>query len=198
MFQFIETIQIYNGEALHLEWHQKRLNQTFRLYYPNKKPFDLSERYKKLNLPKTGKHKDRILYNQNTFQANIEPYKIKKINSISFVEADFEYYFKHLDRKKINKILEESNTDEVIFLKNNQIADSSYSNLVFLKDNQWFTPKTYLLNGTCRQRLLHEGKITETEIKMENLLSFEKIGFINSMIGLDELTLPVNLSFETL
>lgn len=192
MFQFIETIQVFDGEVLHLEWHQKRLNQTFSAYYPNQKPINLSERYKNLTLPKKGKYKDRILYNQYSFKAELKPYTIKKINLISFVEADFDYSFKYLDRKRINEILEKSNTDDVVFLKNNYVTDSSYSNLVFFKANRWFTPNTYLLNGSCRQRLIHEKKITEAEIKIDNILNYEKIGFINAMIDLNELILPIN------
>jgi 4-amino-4-deoxychorismate lyase len=49
----------------------------------------------------------------------------------------------------------------------------------------WLTPKTPLLNGTTRQRLLDDGKIVEAEIKVHELRRFTKVALLNAMIGFD-------------
>lgn len=85
------------------------------------------------------------------------------------------------------KILKKNaKAQEIIILKEGKIIDTSFSNLVFFNKGKWYTPKTFLLNSTCRQRLLHQNKIFETDIGIHNLLKFEKIGIINAMQDLGE------------
>ncbi len=66
---------------------------------------------------------------------------------------------------------------------------------IFFDGTEWVTPTTFLLNGTCRQRLLSEGKIKERIIHATDIPSFTHIGLINAMIGLGELCLPLNRIF---
>ena len=72
------------------------------------------------------------------------------------------------------------------------VTDSSYANLVFSDGVKWYTSTSFLLNGTCRQRLLKEGKIEERPIFQKDIPSFGYIGLINAMLDLGELTLPLN------
>ena len=81
---------------------------------------------------------------------------------------------------------------EVIFLKNGKVTDSSYANIIFFDGKQWLTPSTFLLNGTCRQRLLNEGKITESPIHYTDIRDFQQIGFINAMLDMGEFNLPIS------
>ena len=78
-------------------------------------------------------------------------------------------------------------TEEIIVVKNNHITDTSYTNILFLKGKEWFTPTTYLLNGVMRQHLLHEKKIKETEITLQNLTEFTHFQIINSMNDFDDM-----------
>ena len=43
MCQFIETIQISDGEIRLLEYHNRRMNRTIQHYFGNNKPIDLKE-----------------------------------------------------------------------------------------------------------------------------------------------------------
>ena len=97
----------------------------------------------------------------------------------------YQYPFKSENRLWINHFNSTSD-NEPIFIQNGKITDASYANLIFLKDEKWFTPKNYLLNGTKRQLLLKENKIQEIEITKENLLQFTHFKLINSMLGFDE------------
>jgi 4-amino-4-deoxychorismate lyase len=71
-------------------------------------------------------------------------------------------------------------------VKNNHITDTSYSNLIFKKGKDWFTPKSFLLNGVQRQHLLKTKKIKEAEITLQNIHDFSHFQLINAMNNLDD------------
>jgi 4-amino-4-deoxychorismate lyase len=60
------------------------------------------------------------------------------------------------------------------------------SNLVFFDGTRWLTPSTPLLPGTCRERLLSDGKISERRIRQEDLYLYQGVKLINAMRELDE------------
>ena len=81
----------------------------------------------------------------------------------------------------------------MIFLRDKKVTDASYANLIFFDGSQWLTPTTFLLNGTCRKRLLNEGKIREMPIYEKDIASFECIGLINAMLDIGDLSLPISV-----
>ena len=191
--QFIETIKLSDARVFHLEYHQERVCNTFLRFFPNQKVLLLSDIIEKVTLPTQGKHKIRIVYGSERPSVEVLPYQIRPIATIKSVEADFlDYSYKFLDRTFLNTLKESAGTDEVIFVKNGKITDSSYANIIFFDGRQWVTPSTYLLNGTCRQRLLKEGKIKEAPIHYTDIHQFEQIGFINAMLDIGELSLPIS------
>ena len=63
-----------------------------------------------------------------------------------------DYSFKFSNRKAIDDLLKFRNgCDDILIVRNGLITDTSYSNVVFRKDNMYFTPNFPLLNGTKRQ-----------------------------------------------
>lgn len=193
LHQFIETIKLSDGRVFHLAYHQERVCNTFSHFFPNEKVLSLSDMIEKVALPTQGKHKIRIVYGSEHPSVEVLPYQIRPITTIKCVEADFlDYSYKFLDRTFLNTLKESAGTDEVIFVKNGKVTDSSYANIIFFDGRQWVTPSTYLLNGTCRQRLLKEGKIKEAPIHYTDIHHFEQIGFINAMLDIGELSLPVS------
>ncbi|WP_304336996.1 aminotransferase class IV [Capnocytophaga leadbetteri] len=193
LHQFIETIKLSDGRVFHLEYHQERVCNTFLRFFPNQKVLLLSDIIEKITLPTQGKHKIRIVYGSERPSVEVLPYQIKPITTIKCVEADFlDYSYKFLDRTFLNTLKESAGTDEVIFVKNDKVTDSSYANIIFFDGRQWLTPSTFLLNGTCRRRLLKEGKIKEAPIHYTDIHYFEQIGFINAMLDIGELSLPIS------
>jgi 4-amino-4-deoxychorismate lyase len=77
--------------------------------------------------------------------------------------------------------------EEIIIVRNNHITDTSFSNLLFLKGKEWFTPTTYLLNGVQRQHLLKNKKIKETEITLQNIKQFTHFQIINALNDFDDM-----------
>lgn len=191
--QFIESIKLLNGDVYHLAYHQERVCRTFSHFFPSEKVLSLQESISKIALPAIGKYKIRIVYSKDNLIVEIHPYHIKPINTIKCVNADeYDYSYKFLNREFLNTLKQTSGADEVIFLKNGKVTDSSYANIIFFDGKQWLTPSFFLLNGTCRQRLLNEGKITEVPIHYTDIQNFEQIGFINAMLDIGEFNLPIS------
>ncbi|MCK0203613.1 aminotransferase class IV [Ornithobacterium rhinotracheale] len=190
---FLESIKIENHKIYHLAEHQKRVNQTFEKFPPKAEVLDLEQIFSQQVIPKEGLFKARIVYSDQGYSLEISPYTPKKITSLKVVtKNDISYDFKFLNRDALNG-LNDKPEQEVIIVKNDQITDSSYANLVFYDGKKWVTPKTYLLNGTCRQRLLKEGKITEEKIEKKDIQKYQKIGFINAMLDLGEMTWDIDI-----
>ena len=110
------------------------------------------------------------------------PYAFPEIESFELVENnDFSYDFKFADRTEFQKMKKKARAQEIVIVKNGCITDTSFSNLLFLKGQDWYTPKTYLLNGVQRQNLLKQGIIKEADITLQNLKDFSHFQLINSM-----------------
>src|SRR5690606_27690590 len=187
MSRFIETICIENGEIRNLEFHLERFRRTRYKKWGLTDEIDWSEHIKIAENQRVGKFKCRILYAENIESVEILPYATRTIHSVKLLgNNEIEYRFKSEDRK-IFEILKDAVTeDEIIIVKNGQITDTSYSNLVFFDGENWITPTSFLLNGTMRQSLLNSGKITEEEVNPKDLNRFISFKLINAMLDLDE------------
>ena len=84
-------------------------------------------------------------------------------------------------------MLQQARSGEIIIVKNNHITDTSFSNILFKKGKDWFTPSTYLLNGVQRQHLLQKNKIKEAEITMQNVSEYSHFQLINAMNDFDDM-----------
>jgi 4-amino-4-deoxychorismate lyase len=88
---------------------------------------------------------------------------------------------------------QKGNADDVLIIKNNEVTDTSFANVIFFDGNRWVTPKHPLLPGTQRAFLLENGIISEAVIKFSDIPAFQKIRIINAMIRFeDRLEVKVN------
>ena len=188
MSRFIESIKIEDQKAFLLDLHQKRVNQTFA-HFGKEGSIDLVKIFKNLEHDEDGLYKLRIVYDlDKKFTTQLIPYAIPEIENFQLVENNsYDYSFKFEDRKEFERMKTKAKTEEIIVVKNNHITDTSYSNILFLKGKEWFTPTTYLLNGVMRQHLLHEKKIKETEITLQNIKEFSHFQLINAMNDFDDM-----------
>ncbi|MDO5616158.1 MAG: aminotransferase class IV [Cruoricaptor ignavus] len=182
MSRFIESIKVEDQKIFLLELHQKRVNDTFS-HFGKEPNLDISTIFKTLEHDEDGLYKLRIVYDlQGDYEVSIIPYVMSKIPNFELVENDeMDYSLKFEDRKILDEMKERAETSEIIIVKNGYITDTSYSNILFLKDKKWYTPNTYLLNGVQRQNLLNHKKIQETEITLENIKDFSHFQLINAM-----------------
>jgi 4-amino-4-deoxychorismate lyase len=170
------------------ELHQKRMNETFS-NFGKECEIDIYSLFVNLEHDEDGLYKFRIEYDlDNNFKTQIIPYAISEHDDFELViDNEIHYTFKSADRTQFQKLKIDSGADEIIIIKENQITDTTYSNLLFLKDKTWFTPKTYLLNGVMRQSLLASKKIKETEITIDNIKEFSHFQLINALNDFDEM-----------
>ena len=188
MSQFIESIKVEDQEIFLLELHQKRVNQTFA-HFGKEGSIDLAKIFKNLQHDEDGLFKLRISYDlDKRVRTQMIPYAIPEIHDFQLIENNsFDYSFKFEDRKELDKMKMKSKAEEIIIVKNNHITDTSFSNILFLKGKDWFTPSSYLLNGVQRQNLLKQKKIKETEITLQNIKQFSHFQLINAMNDFDDM-----------
>jgi len=188
MSRFIESIKVEDQKIFLTELHQKRMNDTFSNFGKECK-IDIYSLFVNLKHDEDGLYKFRIEYDlDNNFKTQIVPYAISEHDDFELViDNEIDYTFKSADRTQFQKLKNDSGADEIIIVKENQITDTTYSNLLFLKDKTWFTPKTYLLNGVMRQSLLDSKKIKETEITIDNIKEYSHFQLINALNDFDEM-----------
>ncbi|WP_419869437.1 aminotransferase class IV [Chryseobacterium sp. CT-SW4] len=193
MSLFIESIKVEDQKVYLLDLHQKRVDQTFA-HFGKDSSIDLSKIFKSLNHDEDGLYKLRITYDlDKRIRTQIIPYAISKLEDFQLVENNnFDYSFKFEDRKELDKMKAKARAEEIIIVKNNHITDTSFSNLLFLKNKQWYTPSTYLLNGVQRQHLLKQKKVKELEITLQNIKEFSHFQIINALNDFDDMfTYPI-------
>lgn len=188
MSRFIESIKVEDQKIFLKELHQKRMNNTFSNFGKECK-IDIHSLFLNLEHDEDGLYKFRIEYDlDNNYKTQMIPYAISELDDFELViDNNIDYSFKSANRTQLQKLKDKSHADEVIIVKNNQITDTSYSNLLFLKDKTWFTPKSYLLNGVMRQNLLQSKEIKETEITLDNIKEFTHFQLINALNDFDDM-----------
>ncbi|OWR15635.1 aminotransferase class IV [Chryseobacterium sp. VAUSW3] len=188
MSQFIESIKIEDKKISLLDLHQKRVDDTFA-HFGKESSINLAEIFKNLEHDEDGLYKLRISYDlDKNFRTQLIPYAISEISNFQLVVNNiYDYSFKFEDRKELEKMLRQAKSSEIIIVKNNHITDSSFSNLLFKKGKEWFTPSTYLLNGVQRQYLLKNKKIKEAEITLQNIAEYSHFQIINAMNDFDDM-----------
>lgn len=181
MCQYLETIAILNGDPLHLPYHLHRVAGNSRVNIQN---FITT-----LQLPKRDLLKLSIVYDsKNILSSKIVPYKTRNILSFKIIHNnDIDYSKKYANRSALEAMVtQKGDCDEILIVQNGLITDTSFSNIIFKKENDWVTPKTPLLKGTCRARLLEKGIIEPADIEISHLKQFSHFMLINAMLDFDE------------
>lgn len=187
MSRLLETIKLSGKKFYNLEYHQSRVNKARKELFGLTDEIDLVA---ELKIPigiSDSIFKVRVIYSDKIHDVEFHPYTMRNINSLQIVEAnDIDYSYKYEDRSKLQKLLCKCTADDVVIIKNGFVTDTSYSNIVISKGSKFFTPTSFLLNGTKRQKLLADGVINEVEVSANDLNKCEKIYLINSMMDLED------------
>lgn len=189
MSQWIESIALKDGLLLNLSYHQARVDKTL-FDFASGYQIKLEVIFKSLDLPQSGCFKVRVIYDAwQVVDINWSAYTPHLWSEFRLVEADtLDYSYKYVDRSAFECLKRGFTESEIIIIKGGRITDTSYSNLIFHRGGEWFTPSTYLLAGTQRALLLDKKKIKEAEISLANLASFDSFKMINAMMSFDEST----------
>uniref|UniRef100_UPI00404881F9 aminotransferase class IV family protein n=1 Tax=Aliarcobacter sp. TaxID=2321116 RepID=UPI00404881F9 len=179
--KYFETIKCEDFEVFNLEYHNKRVSNTIAMN------LNLQEYIYPLSSELL---RCKLIYDESgILEVNYFSYKKRDINNFKLLYSDeIEYSKKYLDRNKLDKLYEnKENCDEIIIIKKGLVTDTSIANIAIFYDNTWLTPKTPLLFGTTRARLLDEKLLVEKDITVEMLKSCEKLALMNAMIGFYEI-----------
>lgn len=183
---FSEAIKLKEGKLYNLPYHQARLDRT-QVRFGGEKII-LSDILSDIpDNAKTGFFKCRVEYGRYLNKIEFIPYSYRKIKEVCLVtDNSIDYSFKYTDRKKLNKLLDQSGCDDIIIVKQELITDAHSSNLVFRSSEGLFTPSSCLLKGTKRQQLIDQNIITERRITVNDINSYSHVYFINAMIDIDD------------
>ncbi|OQD42329.1 hypothetical protein BUL40_11205 [Croceivirga radicis] len=189
MYPLFETLCVQDGVIKNSSFHEARFKQAFYKFYgyvPNFNLLDAIEVPKPFN---TGIVKLRIDYNQEQTAPKFTFYTPKIINTLKLVyDNHIDYDLKFTHRAPLTQLWQKrGNCDDVLICKNGLITDTYFANILFTKNAKWYTPKTFLLNGTCRQRLLQNKLVESMDISVHNLKKFEGFQLINAMLDFDPL-----------
>lgn len=184
MHQYIESIRVVDRQFQHIDYHTKRLNLTRKQCLGSSDFLDLSTRVPIPDDLDLGVFKCRVVYGEELNTVEFIPYVPKKIETLRLVQCDEATYpFKSEDRDLLNALFDKrGEADDILIVKNNCLTDTSYSNIALYDGVAWYTPDTFLLNGTCRQRLINEGVLHEMRITVDDLSRFLYCRPINAML----------------
>lgn len=183
-----ETLAINNGRILNLDYHNRRFKQGQLFLHCQSMIDDIADI---ICVPDEFNNKFircRVTYDKYNIKVEYFDYTPKTIQSFKIIECDeIDYAYKYDDRNLLNQLLsQKGDCDEVIIIKNSLVTDCSIGNLLFLKDNHWYTPDTPLLQGTQRAYLLETQKIHLANIDRNHIWQYEKVMMINALNAFDE------------
>jgi 4-amino-4-deoxychorismate lyase len=183
MYQFIETIQLFQGALLNLEFHQVRFERTRRKVLGLKHHPRLAEAIMIPEGLNKGQIKCRVSYGKVIGLIEFEPQPERKINSLKLVHSDsIDYEFKYTDRSELESLfMQRGDCDDILVIKKGYVTDSLYANVVFWDGDVWITPDTPLLEGCMRASLLNKGMIIEDRVTPDDLNKYEKLKLISAM-----------------
>ena len=182
---FFETLRIENKKILNLKYHNLRLNKTIFDIYGKKSDLNLEEFIK---IPDSKSYRCKVIYDKKIQSIEFLDYKPKVFNSFKFINSNIEYPYKSIDREELNRLFEKRGEfDDIIITHDGLIRDTSIANIAVFNGLKWFTPKTPLLFGTQRAKLLENKIITEKDIKVKDFKSMVSFAIMNALIGFREI-----------
>ncbi len=183
MYRLIESICVREGNLQRLRLHEARIDRTLAALQLERR-WALNEALAKVHLPPSGLFKCRVLYTADDAKVELQPYTIPSVTSLRMIVAnDLEYQHKWEDRERLHALWQQRGLcDDVLIIKNGMVTDTFYANIVFRKGDEWFTPDTFLLQGTMREALIKSGKIRETRIRAADIFQFDSFKLINALM----------------
>lgn len=187
-FPLFETVCVKNGLIENAKYHENRFNTAYNTYFKKQASYTLFEGIEVPSTFTNGIVKLRISYGEHAKEWKLSNYNKQPIKTLQLVEhKNLEYNLKLEDRSQLHSLhLKRNLCDDVLILKNGFVTDTSYCNIIFYDGKDWYTPETYLLNGTCRQRLIDLDLVKTASITLKNLHSYIGFQIINAMLDFCE------------
>ncbi len=190
MYPLVESICIRDGIPQHLNYHQERVNRTCNALFQGETPPLLLNSISVPSHLLQGLIKCRVIYGPHITEITFSPYPPKKIQTLRIVRTTgVSYPWKYVVRPELDNLFAQKQAaDEIIIINDGLITDAYYYNIAVLIRDQWLTPATPLLTGTCRQRLLVKGYLQEATLTESDLPNITCWQLINAMTPEETLT----------
>jgi len=199
MSLLFETIRICDGVLQHAGWHERRMNRSRLGIWPGADKLNIGEGFVVPPGFRQGEARCQIRYDREIREITFSRHEKRTILSLKLVPDDtIDYHLKFSDRRQLETLLSlRGACDDIIIVKNGLLTDTSFSNIILFDGVRWITPATPLLPGTCRERLLSEGKITEGDILPGDLENFMGVKLINALREpSEEMMIPMSQIFR--
>jgi len=174
-----ETIKVENGKLINLKYHQQRVDYT-REFFGFKDKLEL--KHSIFNLPKKGEFRLRIDYSKEIKFFTCKPFTCREFQKFKVVKSDINYAYKYSNREELDAL--KVDEKEIIIVKNELLTDTSIANIALQKNGVWFTPKTPLLRGTTRAKLIDDGFLKCADLTLIDLEKAENFAIMNALIGM--------------
>jgi 4-amino-4-deoxychorismate lyase len=185
---FLETICIKNGQPLHLEYHQRRVDATLLHFFPSTpsedNTFNLGDILTNCSMPSSGIYRCRMIYDLNTISVEFFAYTPRVINSLQLIEAPagYDYWYKYAGRKVLEDLFaQRGDADDILITRDGWITDTSIANIAFRKGDRWYTPSIPLLAGTTWKRLVSNGILIPRPIHQNDIRRYDAFKLFNVM-----------------
>ncbi|MCX8122896.1 MAG: aminotransferase class IV [Spirochaetes bacterium] len=194
MSLLIESLCCVDGEIKNIHYHTVRMNKSRYDLFGCNDTLTISDYITVPDYATQGIWKIRVYYNATVKKIEYELYKRKSISTVTIIVDDtIDYPYKYADRSRITQLFEQrGNADDILIIKRGLVTDSSSANVALYDGSMWFTPKTPLLAGTKRAKLIDEGKIKEAYITVNDISAFTHISLINAFLDLGDIIIPVS------
>lgn len=193
MSRFLESIKLHDGVFFRLDAHQQRVDIALAAFYPQSS-INLESVLFNSDFPIDGLYKCRVVYDSDVRLVEYVPYQLPIIKTLQVVNAEIETLpYKLLERTAYNSAFaQRKSSDDVLIVKNGLLTDTSYCNVAVFDGENWLTPRLPLLYGVNRASLIHNSKLKEADIFVDQLKTFLSLRLFNAMIEFGELELPVS------
>lgn len=194
-FHLLESLLLEEGTYFLLEEHLARLRASATYFHFPYEEEQIREKLKnQAERQATGQRKVRLLLSypqglsveSEKIIAMADGVQLVRVARNAIDERDIFHYHKTTNRKIYDRHLEEGGDtyfDTLLWNSKGEITECTIGNVVFEKDGVKYTPplSSGVLAGTFRGYLLKKGIIKEKKILLDDLSTYEKSWFINSV-----------------
>ncbi len=189
------TLKYQNEQFYFLEEHLTRLFDSLRWYKIKIPQTDFEAELKKLmKINKFLESRIRIAVSQNgKLDIQCQKLIVNKTPKIIKIFAErrksleiYRHKCEDLPNVELNKQAKQNGFDDYLFIdEKERILETIFCNIFFVKDNEIFTPPSYLpiLPGIMRAKILEQNNVSEQEIFLNEISQFDEIFVTNAIHG---------------
>lgn len=189
------TLKYQNKQFCFLEEHLTRLFDSLRWYKIKIPQIDFEAELKRLmKINRFLESRIRIVVSQNgELDIQCQKLAIDKTPRTIKIFAErrknlgiYQHKCQNLPNVELNKQAKQDGFDDYLFIdEKERILETTFCNIFFVKDNEIFTPPSYLpiLPGIMRAKILEQNNVSEREIFLNEISQFDEIFVTNAIHG---------------